>query len=101
MNRDGGANILGPQHLLNLSKIEQFTDRVCKPRSSDVWVTLVGFKNVEKVNTSSSFLVFFSLFVHGLNKNYCLTLGIIDVQEITRMTLCDEGFGWILAENIL
>ena len=62
VNRDGGANNLGPRHLLNLSKIEQFDGEVCKPRSSEVWATLIGFKNAEKVNTSSAFpLLFFSL----------------------------------------
>ena len=61
-NRDGGAYNLDPRHLLNLSKIEQITSGVCKPISSEFWVTLVGFKNAEKVNTSSAFpLLVFSL----------------------------------------
>ena len=41
LNRDGGSIKLGPQHLLNLSKVDLFVDEVCSPHFDGVWVNLV------------------------------------------------------------
>ena len=53
-----------------------------------------------KVNVSFALpLSFFSLCSWFIN--YSLSPRIMYVQEITRMTLCDKGFGGILAEKFL